>query len=327
MNEIYARDLDLNLLRVFVVVAAAGSVTRAAEQLYLTQPAISAAITRLTRAVGEPLFLRVGRGLSLSARGQRMYEQVEPLLRSLVAATLAPPRFDPKSSDRTLRIGISDSMEGTLLAPLLHLLAREAPRMRLIALPIQFRNVGEALLGRKVDMAVSVADELPTQVRRETLFHGGFVCLFDKRVLPLKRLTERDYFAHSHVIVSYNGDLRGVVEDLLHKQRDVRCSVGSFGQLSAVLSGSALLATVPETVARHFQSKYPHFGTLPVPLPLSGAAMELLWLQALERDEAFCFVRDRLSQIGRNLVRNLAKPQPAKAKVRSSANRRAKSGS
>jgi LysR family transcriptional regulator, mexEF-oprN operon transcriptional activator len=300
MNEIYARDLDLNLLRVFAVVASQKSVTLAAGQLYLTQPAVSAALARLTRSVGAPLFVRAGRGLALTARGERLYEQVAPLLRSLVDATLSPARFDAKTSERVLRIGISDALEGVVLAPLMRLLEHDAPRMRLIVLPVQFRTVGEALSARRVDVALSVADELPPSMRREQLFHGDFVCLFDAQKLRIKqRLTERDYFAHGHVIVSYNGDLRGVVEDFLHKQRDVRCSVASFGQLGAVLAGSSWLATVPRSVARHLRGVYPHFRSVPVPLPLEGTPIELLWPAALDDDEAFMFVRDHLARIAR----------------------------
>lgn len=218
MNEIYGRDLDLNLLRVFVAVASAGSVTRAAAQLYLTQPAISASLARLTRALGAPLFVRSGRGLSLTPRGTQLFAHVAPLLRAMIDATLAPAAFDAKTSERTLRIGLSDSMEELLLAPLLRALAREAPRMRLIALPVQFRSVADALALRQVDMAVTVADELPASVLRQPLFHSSFVCLFDPRHVRLSRgCSERDYFAQEHVIVSYNGDLRGVVEDYLQK--------------------------------------------------------------------------------------------------------------
>ena len=72
MSEVYGRDLDLNLLRVFVVVAAAGSVTRAAAQLYLTQPAISAALRRLQASIGEPLFTAASR----SRRAVRACTQV-----------------------------------------------------------------------------------------------------------------------------------------------------------------------------------------------------------------------------------------------------------
>src|SRR6476469_4380365 len=99
MNTAYGRNLDLNLLRVFVVVAEAGSVTAAASKLYLTQPAISAALRRLTEAVGAPLFARQGRGVALTARGAKLLAEARPHLALLVEAALSPPAFDPKVSD------------------------------------------------------------------------------------------------------------------------------------------------------------------------------------------------------------------------------------
>src|SRR5512141_2625518 len=99
MPTVYGRDLDLNLLRVFAVVAEAGSVTEAASRLYLTQPAVSAALRRLTATIGTPLFVRSGRGLVLTSRGERLRAALEPHLRALIDAALAPPAFDPKTSD------------------------------------------------------------------------------------------------------------------------------------------------------------------------------------------------------------------------------------
>jgi LysR family transcriptional activator of mexEF-oprN operon len=306
MNTAYGRDLDLNLLRVFVVVASTGSVTRAAAKLYLTQPAISAALARLTRAVGAPLFVRSGRGLSLTPRGAQLFAQLAPLLRQIIDAALAPPAFDPRTSERTLRIGASDAMEDLLLAPLLRVLAREAPRMRLIALPVQFRTVAEALAARQIDMAVTVADELPASVLRKELLHShGFVCLFDPRHVRLAgRLSEREYFAHEHVIVSYNGDLRGVIEDFFHKQRRVRCSVSSFGHVPEMVNDSPLLATLPGMIARHIQTRYPRLRTLPLPSELQGggAALELLWPQTVDDDDACRFVREHLVRIAQGLT-------------------------
>src|ERR1051325_3654613 len=114
MSPSYGRDLDLNLLRVFIVVAETGSVTGAAQKLYLTQPAVSAALKRLRDTVRAPLFVRDGRGLSLTGRGRRLLSVARPHLHALVDATLTAPRFDPKTSDRTLRLGLSDSTEGWL---------------------------------------------------------------------------------------------------------------------------------------------------------------------------------------------------------------------
>lgn len=93
-----------------------------------------------------------------------------------------------------------------------------------------------------------------------------------------KPFRERDYFAHEHVIVSYNGVLRGVVEDTLQKARLVRCSVSSFNNV--VVDGTALLATVPKLVAT-----------------LAGTPLELLWSAANDDDPAGTFVREKIAQI------------------------------
>jgi LysR family transcriptional regulator, mexEF-oprN operon transcriptional activator len=168
MPKVYGRDLDLNLLRVFAVVAEAGSVTEAASRLYLTQPAVSAALRRLTTTVGAPLFARSGRGLVLTSRGERLRVGLQPHLQALVDAALSAPKFDPATSERTIRIGVSDSTEIWLLPSLLRVLEREAPHMRVVAIPVQFRTVGAALAAG-LDVAITVADELPATIRREPL--------------------------------------------------------------------------------------------------------------------------------------------------------------
>jgi LysR family transcriptional activator of mexEF-oprN operon len=303
MNESYGRDLDLNLLRVFAVVAESGSVTEAASRLYLTQPAVSAALRRLTAAVGAPLFARRGRGLALTSRGERLLARAQPHLRALVEAALAPPQFTPRTSDRTFRLGLSDAAEVWLLPPLLRALAREAPGMRVVALPVQFRNAAAVLGAGNVDAAVTVADDLPSGVRRQPLFHGGFVCLYDPRHVRKAPRREKDYFAGEHVVVSYNGDLRGIVEDLLQKQRRVRCSVSSFSSLGALVDGSALLATVPALVARQIRTVRPHLRTSALPFDLSGTDTELLWPATAEDDEAARFLRAHIVRIAGHTAR------------------------
>jgi len=297
MNESYGRDFDLNLLRVFIVVADAGSVTRAAASLYLTQPAISAAMKRLGDAVGAELFVRHARGVSLTSRGAQLLEAARPHVRSLLTAALSPPQFDAKTSDRTWRLGLADSMEGWLLPALLRALDEAAPSMRVIVSPVQFRNVEEALASRKIEMAVTVADEMPAAVERIPLVSTGFVCLYDPKHVHLKRVVpERDYFAHDHVIVSYNGDLRGVVEDSLRKARRVRCSVQSFSNLGSIVAGSSLLATVPDVVAAHILEHLPQLRVAALPFDFGDGVTELLWLRAQD-DDASRFLRDKIAAI------------------------------
>jgi LysR family transcriptional regulator, mexEF-oprN operon transcriptional activator len=303
MPKVYGRDLDLNLLRVFAVVAECGSVTEAASQLYLTQPAVSAALRRLTAAVGAPLFVRSGRGLVQTTRGRRLHQALHPHLEALVDAALAPPEFDPQTSTRTLRLGLSDSAEVWLLPPLLRTLEREAPHLRIVSLPVQFRTVGAAL-AQGLDAAITVADELPTTIRRRTLFRDQFICLFDPRHARIRVWNETQYFARDHIIVSYNGDLRGVIEDLYTKSRKVRCSVSSFANLGALIDGTAMIATVPSTVAQYICATRPHLRTKPVPIqvPLRGSPVELLWPSSMDDDPPCRFIREKILAIARTRV-------------------------
>jgi LysR family transcriptional activator of mexEF-oprN operon len=296
----FGRDLDLNLLRVFAVVAESGGVTEAAKRLYVTQSAVSAALRRLTNGVGAPLFLRSGRGIALTNRGERLRAGLDAHLGPLVEAALAPATFDPATAERTLRIGLSDSAELWGLPPLLRALEREAPRIRIVAIPVQFRTVG-AELASGLAAAITVADELPATIRRERLFYGGFTCLYDPRHAKLRRLTEAEYFARDHVVVSYNGDLRGIVEDLYGKTRNVRCSVSSFANIGAIVDGTALLATIPELVAVKILATRPHLKTKPLPptMKIDGSHAELLWPAVTDDDEPCKFVRAKIRGIAK----------------------------
>jgi DNA-binding transcriptional LysR family regulator len=292
INDVYARDLDLNLLRVFAAVAEEGGITRAASRLYVTQPAVSAAMRRLTEFVGTELVTRQGRGIVLTSRGVELLAAARTHLRPLVAATMAVPLFDPKVSTATTRVGLGDAMETVLLPALLTSLRAEATQMNLVVLPVQFRTVEELLLTNKVDFAVTVADELPRSILRQPLISRadvscGFVCLYDPRFAKLpKKLSEREYFAHEHVAVSCAGDARGIVEDSVGKSRAVRVAVPAFSYVVEVVDGSPLLATVPALLARHIVKTRPYLRIAPLPFSLDGSALELLWSRVSDDDAA-----------------------------------------
>ncbi len=310
MPSVYGRDLDLNLLRVFAVVAETGSVTAAASRLYLTQPAVSAALRRLTSVIGAPLFARKGRGLVLTSRGERLRDGLQPHLQAIIEAALAPSVFDPLTSERVLRIGLTDAAELWLLPRLLGVLEKQAPRMRVVATTVQFSTVAAALASG-MDAAITVADELPANIRRQPLYADGFTCLYDPRHARLRTLTDKEYFARAHLIVSYNADLRGIVEDMFHKTRDVRCSVSSFAHVGALIEGTAMLATIPLVVADHICAVRPHLKKKPLPFTIPGSTLELLWPAASDDDAPCRFVREKIADLARAAVRlNAGTPSP-----------------
>lgn len=307
MSAVHARDLDLNLLRVLVAVADTGSVTKAAARLYLTQSAVSAALARLSASLDTPMLVRHGRGVILSARAARLVTEVRPLLEAMLQASLAPSRFDPRTSERVIRLGLSDFSDEWLLPPLLRRLARDAPKMRLVCTPVQFRTVVDALATRRVDVAATVIDKVPAAILRTPLIRGHFVCIFDPRHARLGlRPTKRTYLAQEHVIVSYNGDLRGTVEDRFGIERHVRCSVPGFSAIGAIVDGSALVATVLDVFADQVVRQRPHLRTAPFPFAHPAGGMDLLWPAALDEDDACAFVRAAII--------DLAKAVPARSR-------------
>ena len=309
MSAVNARNLDLNLLPVLVAVADTGSVTAAAERLYLTQSAISAALGRLKSAIGEAIVIRHGRGVVLTERGARLVAEARPHLDAILQSALQPARFDPRTSDRTLRIGLADIADEWLLPRLLRFLDVEAPRLRLVCSPIQFRTVNEALATRRIDIAITVADELPASVARRPLLRPRFVCVFDPRFVRLgARPTERAYLAQDHVIVSYNADLRGIVEDTFGKERRVRCSVASFGSIGAIVDGGRLVATIPSIVAAQILRIRPHLRVAPIPFSHESGSIDLLWPTALDVDPACRFVRDAIVEMADAVQVSLSKP-------------------
>ena len=310
IKDSYAKDLDLNLLRVFVVVAEEGSITRAAARLYVTQPAVSASMRRLGELLGGEVFTRQGRGLALTHRGEKILAVAREHLGPLVDVMRAEPPFDAKASTATIRLGVGDGMDAILLPPLLARLRRTAPRMRLIVVVVNFRNVEELLLAGKVDVALSVADELPRSIHREQLVDGtkaDYVCLYDHRHVKLPRkVTDAQYFALEHVAVSFAGDARGIVEDELGRSRDIRVCVPGFSAIGAVVEGSPLVATLPAELARHLRKTHPHLRTARLSFTLEGACLDLLWSRVKDGDDAHAFVRDELRDVVREVVASLA---------------------
>jgi LysR family transcriptional activator of mexEF-oprN operon len=311
-HDNYGRDLDLNLLRVFAVIAEEGSVTRAAARLYVTQPAISASLRRLTEFVGGELFTRQGRGVVLTNRGVELLAASREHLRPLIAAATAAPVFDPRGSTATVRVGLSDPMQALILPEVLKRLRVEAPKVQIVVVPVQFRTVEEQLLSNKIDLAVTVADELPRSILRKSLrlqtpTSAQFVCLFDPRFSKLpKKLTERDYFAREHVVVSYAGDARGIVEDAMGRTRNVRVSLPAFSHVADVVDGSPLLATLPTLLARHILETRPHLDTRALPFSFKPGSFDLLWSRVTDDDAAARFIRGVVADVAIALEASLA---------------------
>jgi DNA-binding transcriptional LysR family regulator len=257
------RTFDLNLLKVFDAVMAERSLTKAAKQLSLTQPAVSNAVRRLRDALGDELLLRQGRTLQPSARALELWPSVREALGGL-QAVLAPSVFDPATADNAFVLAMADSTAAELLPSLLAVLGEQAPGVSLRVLPLTSRDPRKLLDDGHADLAIghfpaALADLTARAQVGETasilhrrLFQGEYVCVM-RAGHPLCNgpLTLSRYCSARHMLVSFSGRAFGFVDEALALQgrtRRVVLTVSQFFVAGKVVSETDLLTVLP----RHF---------------------------------------------------------------------------
>src|SRR5476651_2878341 len=169
MNRNDLRRVDLNLLIVFETLMHERSVTRAAEKLFLGQPAISAALSRLRGLFDDPLFVRTGRSMEPTARAAEIFALLSPALDSISTAVSRASEFDPATSTAVFRIGLSDDAEFALMPPLLKRLRSEAPGIVLVVRRVNYILMPALLASGEISIGVSYTNDLPANAKRKVL--------------------------------------------------------------------------------------------------------------------------------------------------------------
>lgn len=288
INESDFRRLDLNLLLVFHALLHERSVTRAAQRLFIGQPALSGALKRLRAALGDALFVRTSHGMTPTPRALELARVIEPLLLSLQQALHAKPVFDPARAERVFRIGLSDALEVALMPRLMQRLAAEAPGVRLIARAADRTTAPGMLDAAEIELAVGVFIDCAAWHRQRTLFDWHFVCVCNPELVKVrgKRLTLKEYLRHPHLLTSFSADLSGLVDELLREQgltRQVVFSSRNFATSPFIVRQMPAITTVPTFAAATWRDA---LGLAVSPLPFDSPRYEvsLLWTAAYDGD-------------------------------------------
>ncbi|QJP09646.1 LysR family transcriptional regulator [Pseudomonas multiresinivorans] len=295
MNRNDLRKVDLNLLIVFETLMHERSVTRAAEKLFLGQPAISAALARLRGLFDDPLFVRTGRSMEPTARAQEIFGHLSPALDSISTALSRAADFDPATSKAVFRIGLSDDVEFGLLPPLLRRLRSEAPGITLVVRRANYLLMPQLLSSGEISVGVSYTDELPANAKRKTLRRSTWKILRADSIPGALSLD--DYCARPHALVSYAGDLDGFVDQTLaemERKRQVVLAVPQFVGLAQLLAGTDIIATVPEYVALALTAAGGLRAEDP-PFPTRLAELSMVWRGAQDQDPAERWLRSRIT--------------------------------
>ena len=196
MNDL--TSLDLNLLRVFEVIYREGSLTRAATQLCITQPAVSHCLMRMKEQFGEPLFVRSGKGMVPTELAKRMSPDVHRALDSIRQAINRTQSFDPARDLDQIAIAMNDVVEPVLLPPMKLALLAAAPQLAVSSVRLDRSSLRADLASGKLDCAIDVVRPTEAEVCHCFLTEDRFVVLTP----GLKTLSTKAYLAAKHVTVS-----------------------------------------------------------------------------------------------------------------------------
>ncbi len=264
------RNLDLNLLKAFDALMDERNVTRAAERLAVTQPAVSATLNRLRDALGDPLFVRSQRGVSPTARALEISAPIKRILAD-IEAVVRPTVFDPATVEMTVTVSATDYALRAVVVPFVGRLRQQAPGVRVAVLPAHGPELLEQMERGELDLALITPQMAPPDLHSRTLFVERYVCVLREGhpAAASETLTLDDFCALDHGIVSLQGGgFVGATDEALAalgRHRRVCVSVPSFGMLLDMVRSTDLVALVPERLLPGVQGLVEQAPPLAVP--------------------------------------------------------------
>jgi DNA-binding transcriptional LysR family regulator len=312
MHGMNVRELDLNLLHVFAAVHAARSVSRAAEKLNLSQPAVSHALGRLRLAMHDPLFTRVPGGVSPTPKADQLARQVEAALRMLDVALHEADTFDAERSQRRFVVHMSDIGADEFLPLLMADIGKRAPGVQVEAVQLAPEAIAAALEEGRLDLAFGF---LPALVGTESvpLLEERYVVLL-RRGHPLARgLRDRAALDQlDFILVSSHGEPARALH-LLGLQPRIRLTLPHFTVVPPILAATDLAVVMPLRPALRFASRHAlQVVEADIGLPPFTVAMHWTWRQA--HDPGHRWLRERaLAMRIAGVPAATPRPRPARA--------------
>jgi DNA-binding transcriptional LysR family regulator len=300
------KDLDLNLLRLFDAVWRTRSVSLAAQQLGMSQPAASQGLARLRAVLGDALFERSGSGVRPTPRADRLAQAVQIALATIEEALNTSQVFDPQRSGRVRRVHLSDIGEARFLPELEQTLQRHAPGMRLEAMPLPQDKIGPALDNGQLDLAIGFLPEVSDTLQQPLLSDRYVVLLRQghpvvQRWRQLQKVNAgvdpcQDVLAElEFAAVRTHSDTLRILE-LMHWQHRLRLTVSHFLSLPGIVRGSDLAVLMPRKFAQGF-AEAGGMAIIEPNLPRRDFSVSMHWSQRFDKDPGLQWLRETVSQL------------------------------
>jgi DNA-binding transcriptional LysR family regulator len=287
-------DIDLNQLVLFQQLIVERRVSKVAENLGLTQPAVSNTLAKLRRQFGDDLFVRTPAGMMPTPFAEQLAEPIGYALGMIHSGLNQHSRFDPASVQRSVSIGMTDIGEIVFLPRLVERLRQEAPGVSLSTVRTTATSLRDDMESGKVDLAIGPLPQLKAGFFQRRLFRQRYVCLFRKgHPLDRKRLTLADFKAAEHLVIVSAGTGHGKVDDLIRRagvDRSVRLTIPHFVSVGHLLWRTDMVATVTERLAESLVEPF-DLTYRPHPIDLPEIAINVFWHAKVHRSPAHQWLR------------------------------------
>ena len=295
MSEL--NNLDLNLLKALHILLQEKNVSRAAERLHLTQPAVSSMLNRLRYHFDDPLFVRSSRGIVPTDRALALAEPLKQIMSQIQMLT-QPTKFDPKTLNTVIKIGATDNGTRSIGIPFSLQLQSIAPNVKTAFFAIQGRDDLAMLLEKGVlDMAIISEKAALPNLHSRLIYHERYVCAVRQNHPVLREVWDLDAFCRlDFVLMSYfGGAFLGATDKALAqmgKTRNVMMSVNNFLLIPDILKQSDYAAVVPH----HLLKDNDGLAVLEMPFWVEGYDKLLVWHERHHQDPIQRWIREYLLQ-------------------------------
>lgn len=307
VDKVNFLTLDLNLLRVFDAVMIEQNLTRAADKLAMTQPAVSNALKRLRHSLGDELLIRTAYGVKPTPRAETLWPAIRQALSSLESA-IAPASFDVSKAQTTFRMAMADATAALWMPTLVKAIEKDAPGVNARMVPLTTREPRPMLMRGDIDIAIGFFPGVVAQltggqgaansaIRHERLYSGHYVCVMRQdHPLAASKLTIDDYCNAKHLLVSFSGRAHGLVDEALSqmgRERRILLTVNQFFTGGRVVANSDLLTVLP----RHLISATGMTEALiwkELPFAMPDVHIDMLWHERDSRNPAHQWLRQNL---------------------------------
>lgn len=307
---------DLNLLVYLDVLLRERNVSRAADRLSITQPAMSNGLKRLRAMFNDPLLVRTTKGMEPTQKALSLQPVIHQILMDLEVTLQGSEAFQAEGESRLFRLMVSDYAASTILPPLLKATMQTAPGIKFDLMnpsDVGFSDIEDG----KVDLAINLFDDLPQSFHKKDLWQDQYCCLVPKSNPGAKGLTKEQFQNSEHVWVSKTGYGVGVGIniDSLHKhssidhhleqqgaERQIKVFTRDYHVAVELAAQQGLIVTLPLTVARKYQGST-ELVIQPLPFDIPEITLQMVWSPLLQHDQGHKWLRQCINDTVDRFVR------------------------